>query len=273
MFYTVKPEDENQKSRYNIEALARGLDILSLFSAEHPALSLSQIVSSLHLNKSTVYRVLSTLEAMHFLEQDPSTRLYRPGLKVLQLGFTAISSLEIRQVVHPQLEQLSQELGETVSLAVLSGFKTIYVDRIRNQMIVGVILGIGSSLPAHCTSLGKVLLADLPLIELDHLLETNELAGFTPQTIVSPLALRAELMLARQNGYAIDNEELASGLRAASAPIRDISRRAVAAVNVTGTVHRMSLERLNNEIIPALLTTTQKISAALGYLPESYSLS
>lgn len=269
----MKPEVENPKSRYNIEALARGLDILSLFSAEHPALSLSQIVLRLHLNKSTVYRVLSTLEAMHFLEQDPSTRLYRPGLKVLQLGFSAINSLEIRQVVHPQLEQLSQELGETVSLAVLSGFKTIYVDRIRNQMIVGVILGIGSSLPAHCTSLGKVLLADLPITELDHLLEMNELAGFTPQTIVTPLALRSELKLVRQNGYAIDDEELASGLRAASAPIWDISRRVVAAVNVTGTVHRMSHERLNNEIIPALLTTTHKISAALGYLPESYSLS
>ncbi|MCX6080143.1 MAG: IclR family transcriptional regulator [Chloroflexi bacterium] len=264
----MKLDDPAQKSRYNIEALARGLEILSLFSANCPALSLTQIVETLQINKSTAYRVLSTLDAMQYLQQDPSTRLYRPGLKVLQLGFTAINSIEIRQIVHPYLERLSQEIGETVSLAVLNGFQTIYIDRIRNQMIVGVILGIGSSLPAHCTSLGKVLLADLPTVALNKLLESNELIRFTPRTVSTPDALRGELDFARQNGYALDDEELASGLRAASAPIRDISRSVIAAVNVTGTVERISLERLKAEIVPALLDVTHQISTALGYFPE-----
>lgn len=254
------------KNKYNIEALARGLEVLSLFSVERPALSLSQIVETLQLNKSTAYRVLSTLEALGYLEQDSATRLYRPGLRVLQLGFTAVNSLEIRQIARPHLEKLSQELGETVSLAVLDGFRTVYVDRVRNQSIVGVTLGVGSSLPAHCSSLGQVLLANLPAAELDALLAANELTAYTPKTLTSPEALRAKLADIRQRGYAIGDEELAPGLRAVSAPLRNAAGRAVAAVNVTGSTERITPQRLDEEIIPALLKSVGRISTALGYL-------
>lgn len=251
--------------RYNIEALARGLEVLSLFSSERPALSLSQIVDILKTNKSTIFRVLSTLESMRYLEQDLVTRLYRPGLKVLQLGFTAINSIEIRQIARPFLEMLSQQVGETVSLAVLDDFHTVYIDRIRNQAIVGVVLGVGSRLPAHCSSLGKVLLAGLPPEELDELLATHELKAYTPKTITSREALRAELEEIRQRGYAIGDEELAVGLRAASAPVRDISGKTIASINVTGLVNHITYSRLDAEIIPTLLETTQSVSAILGY--------
>ena len=130
---------------------------------------------------------------------------------------------------------------------------------------MGVVLGIGSSLPAHSTSLGKVLLADLPDDELGRLMDTHELTAFTPQTLNSPLSLLHELQIVRQNGFAPDQEELASGLRAAAAPIRDFSGRVVAAVNVTGSIHRISQERLHSEIIPTLLKTTEQISKILGY--------
>ncbi|MEI6291923.1 MAG: helix-turn-helix domain-containing protein, partial [Chloroflexota bacterium] len=122
----MKLIESSSKSRYNIEALSRGLEILSLFSARCPTLSLMQIVEKLHINKSTAFRVLSTLESMQYLEHDPSTRLYRPGLKVLQLGFTAINGIELRQLARPHLERLSQLVGETVSLAVLNDFHAIY---------------------------------------------------------------------------------------------------------------------------------------------------
>ena len=263
--------NESSKSRYNIEALSRGLEILTLFSALCPTLSLMQIVEKLKINKSTAYRVLSTLESSQYLELDPSTRLYRPGLKVLQLGFTAINGIELRQLARPHLERLSRMVGETVSLAVLNDFQTIYIDRIRNQMIVGVILEVGSSIPAHCTSLGKVLLADLPDEEINILLGKNLLTGFTIKTVVTADELRSELILARKMGYALDDEELADGLRAVSAPIRDNNRRAIAAVNVTGTTNRISFERLYSEIIPALLDVTSQISTALGYFPEAGS--
>lgn len=263
----MKPDDSTPKSRYSIEALERGLEILSLFSAERPSLSLSQIVELLQFNKSTAYRVLSTLESVGYLEQDKITRHYRPGLKVLQLGFTAIHTLELRQIARPFLERLSQDLGETVSLAALDGFRTIYVDRVRNQAIVGVVLGVGSSLPAHCTALGKVLLAGLPTVELKRLLAAHELNSYTPKTLTTKKSLVAELAKIRLQGYAIDDEELASALRAAAAPVRDLSKRTIAAVNVTGTTLRITDARLKDEIIPALVNTTNQISTALGYFP------
>jgi len=261
----MKPESISPKTRYNVEALSRGLEILSLFSDERPALSFSQIIGLLDLNKSTVYRMLATLESMNFLEQDSATRLYRPGIGVLKLGFTAINSMEVSQVAHNHLEKLSIQLGETVSLAVLDGFRTIYVDRIRNQAIVGVVLKIGSSLPAHCSSLGKVLLADLSAAELEALLAEHPLTAYTPQTLTTPEALYKELDEIRQRGYAFGNDELAVGLRAVSAPVRDSSRRAVAAVNVTGLSVNMTQERIVNEVIPALVETVRQISISLGY--------
>lgn len=264
----MKPTSTPMRSRYNIEALERGLDILALFTSDTPSLSLTQIVEILNINKSTAYRVLSTLEGLNYLERDPITRLYRPGLKVLQLGFTAISNLDVREVAHPFLVKLSQDLGETVSLAVLDGVYTVYVDRVRNQAIVGVVLGVGSRLPAHCSSLGKVLLSDLPTDELERRLAQAELTSFAPNTISSQQDLISELSKVREQGYAIGDEELAVGLRAAAAPIRDINHRIVAAINATGATINISYERLNNEIIPALIETAHQISITLGYTPN-----
>ena len=252
------------KPRYGIEALARGLEILALFTTESPSLSLTEIVATLELNKSTAFRVLSTLEMLGYLERDPATRRYRPGLKVLQLGFTALNGLEVGQMARPYLERLAQVVNETASLGVLDGMRIIYVDRIRNRAIVGVVIGIGSHVPAHCTSLGKVLLADLPPDELNCRLVDADLAAFTSHTIIDPRALLDELTLVRQRGYATSDEELAVGLRAVAAPIRDATQKAVAAINVSGPVTSISHERLKSEIMPAVVKTAAQISLTLG---------
>ena len=255
------------ESRYSIEALARGLEILELFSAERPTLSLTEIVQALQLNNSTVFRVLSTLESRNYLERDPATRRYRPSLKVLQLGFTALNSLEVSQVARPHLERLAHQVHEAASLGVLDGMNVIYVDRIRNRAIVGVVIEIGSHVPAHCTALGKTLLAALAPDELDKRLSRADLAAHTSRTITDREALLNDVALARQRGYAISDEELAVGLRAVAAPIRDASQEAVAAINVSGSVTTMSRERLKTEIAPAVMKTAEQISLALGYSP------
>ena len=126
------------KTSYTIESLLRGLRVLALFNRETPALSLSQIKDAVGLNKSTAYRILYTLEEAGYLERDPQTRLYNPGLKVLQLGFTAISGLEIRQVARPFLRQLAEEMGHTASLGVLDGMEVVYIDRVRYRRPVTV---------------------------------------------------------------------------------------------------------------------------------------
>lgn len=259
------------KSRYTIEALARGLEVLALFTAARPALTFNEIVGALDLSKSTAFRILATLEQLGYLEHDPAARRYRPGLKVFQLGFAALAGLEIQQVARPQLERLAQQLDETASMAVLEDLDIIYIDRIRNRAIVGVVLGVGSRLPAHSASLGKMLLASLPEPELHGRLAHAALAPLTVHTIADRTALLAELAEIRQRGYAISDQELAIGLRGVAAPIHDSHGRAVAAINVSGPTSTISRERLERELLPAVLATAERISLALGYTPPNSS--
>ncbi|MEJ2262150.1 MAG: IclR family transcriptional regulator [Anaerolineales bacterium] len=246
----------------------RGLSILSLFSYETPALTLTEIVEATGINKTTVFRIVATLEKAGYLMRDSDTRRYRPGIKVLQLGFTAISSLDIRQVARPYLVQLSQQVGETVSLSVLDGMEIVYIDRVRNQQIVGVVLGMGSRLPAHCASMGKAMLAHLPPEELRRRLDQAGLKPRTPKSLVDWAALEDELERVRQQGYAINDEELEIGLRAVAAPIWDSSSQVVAAANITGSAAMLSLERLESELALAVRHTADQISRALGYSAE-----
>jgi DNA-binding IclR family transcriptional regulator len=211
---------------------------------------------------------VATLEKAGYLMRDSDTRRYRPGIKVLQLGFTAISSLDIRQVARPYLVQLSQQVGETVSLSVLDGMEIVYIDRVRNQQIVGVVLGMGSRLPAHCASMGKAMLAHLPPEELRRRLDQAGLKPRTPKSLVDWAALEDELERVRQQGYAINDEELEIGLRAVAAPIWDSSSQVVAAANITGSAAMLSLERLESELALAVRHTADQISRALGYSAE-----
>lgn len=258
-------------SKYTIDALLRGLKILSLFSHETPSLSLTDIVKSTGINKTTVFRMITTLEDAGYLVRNPETRRYHPGVKVLQLGFTAISDLDVRQVARPYLEQLSQQVGETVSLSVLDGMEIVYIDRVRNRQIVGVVLGMGSRLPAHCASMGKAMLAHLPPAELQRRLDQVELKPCTPKSLADKAALRADLAVVRRRGFAINDEELEIGLRAVAAPIWDSSGQVVAAANITGSAAMISQERLINELAPAVRDTARKISQALGYAIEEMS--
>jgi IclR family pca regulon transcriptional regulator len=255
-----------KESSYIIESLQRGLQVLSLFNRERSALTLTEIVEATGLNKSTTFRIVNTLDSSGYLERDPDTRQYRPGLKVLQLGFTAISSLEFSQLARPYLRKLSETTGETTSLSVLDALEVIYVDRIRSrQIIVGIVLGIGSRIPAHCASMGKVILAHLPPQELARRLDQTPLTPCTSNSKIDRPAIEAELMQVRRQGYATNDEELEVGLRAVAAPIWDHNNQVVAAINASGSVRTISNKRLLSEIMPQVCHTAELISLALGY--------
>jgi IclR family pca regulon transcriptional regulator len=232
----------NQGSQYEIEALVRGLDVLKLFTQERPRWSLSEIVEALGISKSTAFRVLATLE----------------------LGFVALSGLEVRQVAHPYLERLALDLNETSSLAVREGTDIVYVDRVRNRAIVGILLGVGSRGPGHCTGLGKALLAELDPDELEGMLGDGKLQRYTPRTIVDIAKLQADLKRVRQRGFATNDEEFVVGLRTVAAPIRDRSGVAVASIGVSGPVGSISRERMLTELGPAAAAAAAEISRELG---------
>ncbi len=196
--------------RYS-QSLERGLAILGCFTPERPVLGIAEIADELGISRSTTHRYVITLFALGYLEQD-SSRRYRLGLGVTDLGMSVLNATGLREHAHPHLEELRRETSYTVSIAVLNGGEIVYVDRapsFRNEIDLG--LDTGSRLPAYCTAMGKVLLANLPEREQSELLASMKLAQRGPNTITSKNALRVELEQIREEGFAVNDQELAEG--------------------------------------------------------------
>jgi IclR family pca regulon transcriptional regulator len=250
------------------QSLKRGLAILSSFTTARPLLGVSELAREVGLNRSTTHRYVATLAALGYLEQDAATRRYRLGPGVVNLGFSALSSMDLREVAAPHLQRLSDETGHTVNMAVLDGVDIVYIDRCRSsrqgQREIDLNLHVGSRLPAYCTSMGKVLLAYLPRERLAEALRRIEFTRRGPNTLASRTALAAELERVRADGLAVNNEELAYGLRSIAAPVRSQSGEVTAAINLA--VHRtmVSLEALLANLGPALRRTADEISARVG---------
>jgi IclR family pca regulon transcriptional regulator len=250
------------------QSLERGLAILSSFSSR-PLLGVSELAREVGFTRSTTHRYVATLAMLGYLEQDADTRKYRLGPRVLDLGFSAINSMELRELSVPHLQQLSDETGYTVNMGILDGTDVVYIERCRSsqqgQRAIDLNLHVGSRLPSYCTSMGKVLLADMPAAERDALLDRIELSALGPNTLTDRAALAAELERVREQGIAVNNEELAFGLRSIAAPVRDSSRSVVAAINLA--VHRswLSIEDLVGRLSPPLLRTAEAISHRIGY--------
>jgi IclR family pca regulon transcriptional regulator len=255
-------------STYHVESLARGLSILSSFSEQTPALSLTDIARRLQLNKTTAFRFLSTLETLGYLQRDQQTKLYRPGLEVLRLGFVVLTDLEVREVAAPYLRKLVDEVEETVNLAVLDNHEVVYIDRVGSKHMVNIYRPVGSRLPAYCTSTGKSLLAFLSPEELDTVLEATTWVRHTEKTIVTPAALKENLALVRRRGFSDSYGEMIPELCAVAAPIRRNDARVVAVVNISVPTHRTSYEKLINELGPKVVETARHISSGLGYNPD-----
>ena len=251
------------------QSLERGLAILSALGSGRPLLGISELAREIDLSRSTTHRYVKTLHRLGYLEQDVATRKYRLGSRVLDLGFSAINSMELRQVAVPHLQRLSDETGYTVNMAILEGGDIVYVERCRStqrgQRLIDLDLHVGSRLPAYCTSMGKVLLADLADDDLEGALAGTPLEQRGPNTLTTRASLRAELRRVRELGLAVNNEELAYGLRSVAAPVRDASGTVVAAINVAAHRSWGSMDDLVKRLAPTLLTAAAAISAALGY--------
>jgi IclR family transcriptional regulator, pca regulon regulatory protein len=250
--------------RYS-QSLERGLAILGCFTPERPVLGITDIADELGMSGSTTHRYMSTLTALGYLDQGAS-RKYRLDIRVTDLGMSAMSSTGLREHALPYLEELRQHSQYTVSLAVLDGPEILYVDRLhRRQSNVDLELHTGSRLPAHCTSLGKLLLAYLPEKEQHELLAEMKLSKQGPNTITSKQALLDELGAIREEHLAVDDEELAAGLYAIAAPVRNHAREVVAAVSLEAQSPMISLAELVDALSPHLIVAADRVSARLGY--------
>lgn len=251
------------------QSLERGLAILAAFRPAAPELGVSELARLLGLSRSTSHRYVATLARLGYLQQNAGTRKYRLGPRVLDLGFAAINSMELRQISAPHLQRLADDTGHTVNMAILDGTDIVYIERCRTSQLgqreIDLDLHIGSRLPAYCTSMGKVLLAYLEPARQAGLLKRIEFADRGPNTITTRAALIGELERVRARGVAVNNEELAYGLRSIAVPVRGQRGEVVAAINLA--VHRSaaSIEELVDRLSPKLQREAAAISALLGH--------
>jgi IclR family transcriptional regulator, pca regulon regulatory protein len=256
-----------REPRYS-QSLERGLAILGCFTPERPVLGIADISDDLGMSRSTTHRYAITLVALGFLEQGAS-RKYRLGLRVTDLGMSALNSTGLREHARPYLEELRQRCSYTVSLAVLDGPEILYVDRARSfrrgQNKIDLNLRPGSCLPAYCTSMGKVLLANLPEAEKRDLIDDVTLVRRGPNSITSKKSLRTELEHVLDEGLAVNDEELSQGLISMAAPIYQEDREVVAALNMAAHTSMVSIEDMVDRLAPHLVSTADQISARLGY--------
>jgi IclR family pca regulon transcriptional regulator len=251
-----------------VEALARGLAVITAFSPTATALSVSDAAARTDLPRPTARRLLLTLEKLGYVRS--SNGLYTLTTKVLELGTTYIAALGIWELARPHLEALVAQTGESSSMAQLDGSDIVYVARVPVPKIIALAVRIGTRFPAVATSMGHVLLADLPRPELLRVLKTPSQSGVIPRLTPSQRDLERELAQVRERGWALSDERLSLGIRSIAAPVRDASGVTVAAVNVTVHAAETSIDELTHRHLPLLLSTAEDITrewANLARLP------
>lgn len=250
---------------YRVEALAKGLRVLSVFSERRPAWRVSDIAAEVSLPLPTAYRIIMTLASEGYLEHLPSGE-YRPGVRVLTLGTAALRSLDLVELATPRLQELANATGETVNLAILTGDQVLYLVRLRNSDLVTANIRVGSRLPAVHTSIGKLLLAYLDDASLEKCVTPESFAGNAgPNAKASLDELRPELAVIRAQGWAAQDEELAHGLRSVAAPVRGEAGTVIAGANLAVQSRDWPMQRIARELRPMVLETCGEISRLLGY--------
>ncbi len=250
-----------------VQSLVRGLRVITAFDADHPAMTMSDIARRTGIPRAAVGRFLRTLEDLGYVRPTDSGR-YSLTPRVLELGYGYLSALTLPEVAQPHLEILSAKVGESASASVLDDGDIVYIARVPTRRIMGLRISIGTRFPAAVTSMGRVLLAELSDDELVRVLALHPLESRTSHTISSQDALREQLAIVRERGYALVDEELEAGLRSVAVPVRrGSSGPVVAAVNVSTSTARHSVDAIVNDLLPPLLHAAEQIGTELLGLP------
>ncbi len=253
---TLKPGDRDY-----VGALASGLEVLQAFDAEHPRMTLSEVAVRTDMDRAKARRFLLTLHALGFVKRNG--RQFELTPRVLQLGYAYQASNQYRAVIQQYLEDITAELGESSSLAVLDGQDVVYVVRsAARHRLMAITLSVGTRLPAAYTSMGRVLLAQLSPSQLDEFLERVSLERFTESSVTDKDRLRAQIELARQQGYAVVDQELDLGLRSVAVPAFSGSGELLGALNISTNAARVDMNTLKTVYLPRLQKAAEAVSRA-----------
>jgi IclR family KDG regulon transcriptional repressor len=252
--------------RMRLSSVANSIRLTKAFSEHENEMGISMLATRLGLAKSTVHRLASTLVEYDILEQNRETGKYRLGLALFELGALVRRNMDTASQAQGEIHALAEATGETIQLAILDHLSVLYIRVRESRQAVRMSSGLGSRAPAHCTSVGKALLAHQPAEVVNAVIE-NGLQRFTSNTITDPDLLRQELATIRARGYALDDEEIEEGLRCVAAPIRDHTGQVISAISVAAPVQRMSKKNVTTTI-PSVVAAANAISRRLGYLPS-----
>jgi DNA-binding IclR family transcriptional regulator len=254
-----------QSSDSILSTLDKGLHVLETLSRSGNAtgLTLTELSDAVGMHRTTLFRILATLQARNFVDRDELTDRYRIGMTVLELASTFLGNLDIRRISSPALEELASRTEELVFLTVLDNDEVVTVERFDSNHMIALRSEIGDRRPPYCSAAGKAMLAYMPEEEVNRILEEG-MEAFTPRTITSPVVMRHHLELVREQGVAWDDEERIEGVRCVAAPIFDHRNNVVGAVSLAAPSMRTPWERLRplGEEVSAV---AQNISRHLGH--------
>lgn len=252
---------ESEGSGEFVRALAKGLAVIECFDSQAPAMTLTDVAKRVGLSRGTSRRLLHTLVELGYVGFDGKLFSLKP--RVLNLGFAYLYSHNVWQMAQPYLVDVVEKLHESCSIAVLDGSEIVYVARVpTSERIMSINLGLGTRLPAHATSMGRVLLAGQSEVEQKRFIDSiSPLPQYTAKSIVERSALLRELQQVRKQGWALVDQELELGLRSLAVPIHDANRCVIAALNVGTQASRWTVSALTKDALPVLKGAAQQVSA------------
>lgn len=253
-----------------IQSVDRALRIITYVSQKKDGMGVTELAALLDLNKSSIFKLLSTLAAHDFIEQDQVTKKYKLGYKYLELSSMLLESLDLRTQAKPFLKDLEDETNEVIHLVVYDQGEVVYIEKLEGNETLRTHSKVGKRAPVHCTSVGKVILAHLPEEQVEEIIEKKGLAPHTEKTIIDQKIFLAELQKVRNQGYGVEIEENEEGITCIAAPIFDHKGDIIAAVSISGPSTRMNDRRLQ-ELMPSIVETGHTISARLGFQSSSHS--
>lgn len=259
------PQTKRKKSDYIIQSVDHALDVMEAFHGEEDELGITELSRRLKLHKNNIFRILATLENRGYIEQNNTTENYRLGLGALELGQTYIRHTGLLRVARPVMEDLNSKVNENVYIGILKDRYAFYLDVVESTHTVRVLSRVGCRIPTYCAAIGKAQLAYETPETISEVLGKKELKKFTPNTISDRSKLMEHLLLVKELGYAVDDEEWDEGVRCVGAPIFDYTRKAVGAISVSAPSVRMSMDKLRKEYVPLVRTACEEISRRLGY--------
>ena len=260
---------KREKEKYSIQAVDNALDVIEQFKGEKAELGITELSKNLEMQKNNVFRILATLEARGYVEQNKNSELYRLGIKALELGKAFLSHTGLIRVAQTYLRALQEQVNETVYLGILREGQVFYVEGVESTQALRVGSRIGTRLSPLCTAIGKAMLAFMEEEERAQIIEENEFCAHTPNSLKDAADFEEALKEVRAQGYALDMEEKDMGVVGVAAPIRNYNNEIVASISIVGPMTRMTKEALITNLIPNLQVQANALSAAIGYTGEA----